>query len=795
MNRGIIFMLSVVAVLLMPIALQAQTKPKIKSVELTVPVPSPGMSLFDALEWQLTSAKTEFGDLAATGDISIMEIDWIGDFTEKDDGDMLFRDGFKYRTHIQFLINPESGYDTDYVFTGNDYYIDGSRIKVNVNGMAAKVLDSTPYCINVEVMMAVGGGGAGSEREVAQRKTADYELNKSVYRGSQKAYSVTDADLMCPDTNPYDVITINDSYHPAFYADLPMRSEFAGQKCMLVTRLIVDTSNKDIYLQTASDVNNTIQGTYNIREVWISDKVDAVAFIQTIRGATQGHLEYDSHIYYPYYSMLFHSGRATLFIPESAVAGVNVLFSRPTWDHHVLFTIKTYSGDVYAAQKAGAESARPFCVDHVFTDKIAAADRVCRYETCSGRGQYYYSCRFCGKCEHDDRHTFSQPIPYWAPVHEYDLPLADDQAYIGVNAAGQHVWWYSCIWCGSSYGYDQRHITQAEWKVSGNEATYDQYRKVMASIAAQAESDALLRTTASPGMFALPYKSEAKMSKEFQSSVNLALNDDLLEDAVLGNDYMKPVSHLMLRSLAVRLAEELSGAEIKLDKKQAAYSDGYSAKAAVMGLLEGRFALSETEAKTAQATRQDVAAMLYKTLMYIESAGIYSYSEYNSGLGVYSDRGRIAPWAEDAMAFMDALGLMKGTSATMMEPDAVCSIEKAIDVAERCTHAHQLGWYQARSWGEGSGRSYSGYIYLAPKDGMSTFQFISPGERVWVTGPRVGGMWGFLPVVEPYTKQILYVKAEWFRPVRKHVFSSPRTTFEPLRTKDYEDGVFMWSVQ
>ncbi|UKI40032.1 MAG: hypothetical protein L6V35_04980 [Alistipes putredinis] len=50
-------------------------------------------------------------------------------------------------------------------------------------------------------------------------------------------------------------------------------------------------------------------------------------------------------------------------------------------------------------------------------------------------------------------------------------------------------------------------------------------------------------------------------------------------------------------------------------------------------------------------------------------------------------------------------------------------------------------------------------------------------------------MWDFLPIVDPYSGQTMYVKAEWFRPVRKYVFTSDRTTFEPLHTRDYIDGV------
>ena len=122
----------------------AQGKPKIKSVDLTLPVPAPGTSLFDAREYQFTSAKTEFGDLASTGGITVHDLDWIGDFREDDDGDMFFKDGFTYKVRLQFLVDPSGKYETDYVFKNNDYYIDGTRISVTLNGLKAKVERSAP---------------------------------------------------------------------------------------------------------------------------------------------------------------------------------------------------------------------------------------------------------------------------------------------------------------------------------------------------------------------------------------------------------------------------------------------------------------------------------------------------------------------------------------------------------------------------------------------------------------------------------------------------------------------------
>ena len=87
-----------------------------------------------------------------------------------------------------------------------------------------------------------------------------------------------------------------------------------------------------------------------------------------------------------------------------------------------------------------------------------------------------------------------------------------------------------------------------------------------------------------------------------------------------------------------------------------------------------------------------MAAVMYRALRYIEECGVYSYTEFVSGLDKYSDHIRIAPWAKEAMAFMEALGLMNASSGGTPFPEKTCSIEEAIDLTEKCTHAHQLGW-------------------------------------------------------------------------------------------------------
>ena len=781
----IMTMLSVAAILL-PLTASAQDKPKIKSIDLVIPVPKPGTDLWDAREVQPTSATTEYGDLAPTGDIQLVEADYIGDFVEKDSGEMLFKDGFDYKAVFKVMVNPSGKYQTDYYFKNNSYGIDGSRIKITVNGKEADVKPSAPYFISIETMVSVGKGGAGSERKAAQNMKSDYELNKDSYRRSRKAYSIDEANALSPDFNPWPLIVINDSYDPRFFANDP--GEFKGQNTMRVTRIIVDTDSEFIQSCVAGDVNNSIQGTYNIREVWLSQKVDATEFIRTICSAYQGDRDFSTQIYHPYHSYLCQNKRATIFIPEAEADNIMKMVTRETWSFPILFTIKTYQGDVFSAQKAGADAARPFCTHHVFTEKVAGPDYICKDYSCKNFTSYYYSCKTCGKCEHNPAHTFEiKYTDFDYPQHIFGQPLANDQAYIGKNSAGQHVWWYSCIWCGMSEGYDQKHFTKVAWKATGNEMGYEDFRKAMAEQAEDFETEARLTTTTQPGTFILPYKSDAKMSTAFQSSVNFALCDNLLDDMILGNDYTAQATLLQVRSLAIRLAEELIGHEIKLGKKQT--GDKFAAKCAVLGI---DCIPSASASVNANATRQDMAAILYKSLRYIENQGIYAYTEFDNGLDKYIDKKDINPAAEEAMSFMEALGLIKGKTSTTICPNDICSIEQAIDVAEKCTHAHQLGWYQARAWGEGVGCDFEGCVYTGPDEGYSTFQTYAPGERVWVTGPRIGGMWEFLPIVDRYTGKTVYVKAEWYTPVRKHVFTSKKTV-KTIEFKDYWDGTYMWT--
>ena len=101
------------------------------------------------------------------------------------------------------------------------------------------------------------------------------------------------------------------------------------------------------------------------------------------------------------------------------------------------------------------------CTKHNFVAKIMTADRQVQYYTCKQDPKLYYSCSICGLCERNPKHTYQlseKDKELLSGVHYFEANLATDQAYVGTNAAGEHIYWQSCIWCGMSSCYEQRHL-------------------------------------------------------------------------------------------------------------------------------------------------------------------------------------------------------------------------------------------------------------------------------------------------------------------------------------------------
>lgn len=741
-----LFFAFAVAMLLLPATLWANTaKKKIKSVEITMDAPTPGMDLEDAEKLALKAVNTAYGDLFKSGVITLREISWDGEFGENKKGYPTLKAGYPYIATIQIMIDTNGDYQTDYVMKDGDYILSPENFKATVNGMPARLLTSAPYFPIMQVTFTIPGGNGGPLKK--DHHFLDYDVLKKEYRSTLPYISRKEADEVYPHSHPLDVLVIDKSdmlyefMHEKYISS--SGHAYKNHNTLLMTKMIIDISN-------GSDNNNisefaeTLGGPYstifNLKEVWLSPKVDAVKYVKDLNKATVDRLTNWAR-HYMGQSTKLYTAKGTLFIPENA--GKAVLDCLALDATEPTYTIRTYRGDVFEAQKAGVAATKLLtCTKHVFTAKIEAADRVCQYNTCKQPFKWFYSCKVCGKCERNKAHTFSggtgAEVLEW---HSMGEDIANDQAYIGVNAAGEHLYWKSCIYCGISHSYHMKHLVPRDQKMMGMDGTFEQYKAGMLENLKSTENMCLLQTTLpSDEMFIMPRKSEAKMSVWAQDGVNRALCDNLIDDAVLGNDYTKPVTREQLRSIMTLLVKEMSGKD---------------ASASAIGLDDAALP------KSGSVTRQELAAYIHRTLLYLEQNSELAYSEYESRLPKYTDHTQIKEWAKEPMAFCNALEVIDPKTATTLAPNEVCTIELALTTAERATMAHRTGWYQAVSPGELED-------FLSPIGERNHYTFVSTFgncDRIWAS--RVtNGMYKFLPTTEPFTGARCYVDARALHPIR-----------------------------
>ena len=741
-----LFFAFAVAMLLLPATLWANTaKKKIKSVEITMDAPTPGMDLEDAEKLALKAVNTAYGDLFKSGVITLREISWDGEFGENKKGYPTLKAGYPYIATIQIMIDTNGDYQTDYVMKNGDYVLSPENFKATVNGMPARLLTSAPYFPIMQVTFTIPGGNGGPLKK--DHNFLDYDVLKKEYRSTLPYISRKEADEVYPHSHPLDVLVVDkiDKLYEFMHEKYISSSGHAYQNhnTLLMTKMIIDVSN-GAENHNISEFARTLGGpystTFNLKEVWLSPKVDAVKYVKDLNEATVERLSKWGRNYMEQSTKLY-TAKGTLFIPENA--GKAVLDCLALDATEPTYTIRTYRGDVFEAQKAGVAATKLLtCTKHVFTAKIEAADRVCQYNTCKQPFKWFYSCKVCGKCERNKAHTFSggtgAEVLEW---HSMGEDIANDQAYIGVNAAGEHLYWKSCVYCGISHSYHMKHLVPRDQKMMGMDGTFEQYKAGMLENLKNTENMCLLQTTLpSDEMFILPRKSEAKMSVWAQDGVNRALCDNLIDDTVLGNDYTKPVTREQLRSIMTLLVKEMSGKD---------------ASASAIGLDDAALP------KSGSVTRQELAAYIHRTLLYLEQNSELAYSEYESRLPKYTDHTQIKEWAKEPMAFCNALEVIDPKTATTLAPNEVCTIELALTTAERATMAHRTGWYQAVSPGELED-------FLSPIGERNHYTFVSTFgncDRIWASHVT-NGMYKFLPTTEPFTGARCYVDARALHPIR-----------------------------
>ena len=763
--------LALALTLLPTAALAAPTR--LKSVDLVIDLPKAGEPNEMETEVAIKSFKSGSIDLLANG-AGILYTEWQGDDVETDDG-YAFRAGTTYLVNIKLAFDPAKGYCANYKTVGGENLVGPDTFSATVNGVPATIRTSAQYYPTLQVSLTIAG-----ERYTEAEKS---ELNADLARKTDLLSQAKRA-MATPRTQA----EANAKQYENFATSVTVMTDPSHvlENTDSIRTLILDAD------KVTEDTCFFIAYADYLKELWLSDKVDVYQFIQAM----------DTYLWLPIAGvyrwerqsdMPFYTAETTVFIPESAVPALKA--AQAERGYKIPYTIKTYSGnDVYAAQKAGAAAAKDnWCTAHQYTMQIRTADRVYTYaQACQYARRYYWSCAICGKCEHNASHVAPHSDDTALMLQQEKLAHSDNgeyptaEAYIGVNAAGEHVYWLSCEYCGHSHRYLQQHLTARDVHASGTGLSLKQYQEEVNATLKWEETQALNTTELYPGTFTLAQKSSAKTSSWAQSDVNLALNDNLLDAGLLGSDYTKNITRLQFCSVAVRLAEELTGKSIS-PAPASTFTDttsAYALKAYAAGITTG--VTATTFDPNGTLTRAQMAAFLYRTLRYVEKNSDYSYTSYTSKLSSYKDSAQIQSWAKESMAFMNALDLVKGTTSTTLSPNGTCTIEQAVAVAERSVYAHQIGWYQAAP--VTNVYSYNGSTgEIEREDGEytsfdSTNASLHPGDLVWVTGKLTGVSdllatvsgttvedcvySAYLPGINPYTGQSMYLRYRDLIPVR-----------------------------
>ena len=761
------------ALTLLPSAVFA-AETKLKNIDLVIDLPKAGDPNEMETEVTVKSMKSGNIDLLANG-ADVWYTEWEGDDVETDDG-FYFRAGTTYLVNIKLALDPAKGYCANYKTVGGEHVVGPDTFSATVNGVPATIRTSAQYYPTLQVSLTIEGERYTQEEKAElnadlARKT---ELLRQAKRATVTPRTMAEAESRQLENFVTGVTVMTDAYHVLENTDN-------------IRTLILDTDQKI----TGDGTCFFIGYAEYLKELWLSDKVDVYQFI----GAMNDYLYLPIAGVYRWErqsDLPFYTAETVVYIPESAVPALKEkMDTRP---YLIPYTIKTYSGhDVYAAQKAGDAAAKDnWCTAHQYTLQIRTADRVYTYaQACQSARRYYYSCAICGKCEYNAKHVAPHTSDTEILLKTEKLAHSDNgeyptaEAYIGVNAAGEHVYWLSCEYCGHSYRYLQQHLTERDVYASGTGMSLAQYQAEMNASLKWEETQALNTTELYPGTFTLAQKSTAKTSTWAQSGVNLALNDDLLDSSLLGSDYTKPITRLQFCSVAVRLAEALTGKSITPASANT-FTDtnnAYVLKAYAAGITTGTSAT--TFSPNATLNRQQMAVFLRSTLRYVEKNSDYSYTSYTSQLSKFKDSSQIAGWAKESLAFMNALGLITGTSDTTLSPTNTCTIEQAVLVAENSVYAHQIGWYQAApvtnvyEYDESTGeyvREAGAYTSFD-----STNASLHPGDLVWITGKLTGVSEllaetgataedcvysAYLPGINPYTGQIMYLLYRDLIPVR-----------------------------
>ena len=113
--------------------------------------------------------------------------------------------------------------------------------------------------------------------------------------------------------------------------------------------MIIDISNRadnNNISEFTESLGSMYSNIVNLKEVWLSSKVDIIKYIRDLHKATVNPV-FPQYRQYEEQSSKLYTAKGTLFIPEQAANAVlSMLATDPT---EPSYTIRTYSGDLHQA--------------------------------------------------------------------------------------------------------------------------------------------------------------------------------------------------------------------------------------------------------------------------------------------------------------------------------------------------------------------------------------------------------------------------------------------------------------
>ena len=168
----------------------------------------------------------------------------------------------------------------------------------------------------------------------------------------------------------------------------------------------------------------------------------------------------------------------------------------------------------------------------------------------------------------------------------------------------------------------------------------------------------------------------------------LAEANDLFPGGEMHDDLRCAASRGQAAWYAVLLAETLLGHEIE-NAASGVFSDMSNSffknivdKAYTAGIVNGQKD-GEFHEKD-MVTREQYAAMLYRTIKYVEQERNTSVLTQVQGTIQFEDDEKISNWAKESVHALASLGVIQGTSQSNFEPQREVSFEQMLVLSYRC---------------------------------------------------------------------------------------------------------------